>query len=75
MQSASILPAEKASMDGAVIEPDKVHVEAGVLEPAFLFGDLDDRVARPVAVTDLDGIGHAGGRAGEAGERESECEE
>jgi hypothetical protein len=46
---ASILPAEKASIE-----------DAGVLEPALLVGDLEDRVARPIAVTDLKGGGGYG---------------
>src|SRR5205085_2130168 len=36
-----------------IFEPDEIDIEAGFLEPAFLFCDLEDRVARPVGVADF----------------------
>ena len=56
-----------------VVEPHEVHVHAGFLEPALLLGDFQERVARPVRVTNLDRFsGQPAGGQGQAGGEEKE---
>ena len=40
-----------------VVEPNEIDINASVLEPFLLLGDLKDRETRPITISDLQGFG------------------
>ena len=55
-----------------IIEPHELDIESRFLEPAFLLGDFEHGVARPVRVADLElgGVGKCGREQAQAGDDE-----